>query len=155
LHPKYQGMTVKEKVEKLFGEIKKGHYEFRDEFFETIWVNVTSLAHGDGGTEWLREWLDWASAHSAEHPDFLELTLLSIGAIEFLADDFDLALHHLERAHDLFSARKDEDGVAACYIYRSGRGRYWYRMNPQTIEIEWLPLLIYHHSRKPQTYKIR
>jgi tetratricopeptide (TPR) repeat protein len=109
-------MQAKDRVEELFREIKKGHYKFRDEFFETIWVNQTRLAHGDGGKELLYEILDWANAHAREHPDFLELFCLTIGSLEFLADNFDEALKHLNRGRELFSASNDEDGVAACSI---------------------------------------
>ncbi|MFM9945541.1 MAG: tetratricopeptide repeat protein [Bacteroidia bacterium] len=109
-------MSHIEKIISLFEEIKKGNHSLRDEFFETVWVNSTRLAHNQDVNPFLKEMKDWANTYSLEHPDFFEHMNLSLGFIEFLADNFDVAMKHLNKAHDLFSDRKDEDGMAACSI---------------------------------------
>lgn len=113
-----------EKIEHLFEEIKKGNYSLRDQLFEAISVYFTRLAHLAEGKTLLNNIEDWANTHKAEHPDFYELTNLSIGAVEFLADNYSSAMKYLNKAHELYSDRKDEDGVAATsvfigYIHRS------------------------------------
>ncbi len=109
-------MPYVEKIKLLFEEIKKGHFGVKDEFFETIWVNLTTLAHRVEAKPLLDPIYDWANAHATEQREFFELTNLTRGSIEFLADNFDNGMKFLNLAHASFSDRKDEDGVAASSI---------------------------------------
>lgn len=112
------------KIEHLFDEIKKGNYNLKDELFETISVNFTGLAHLPEGKLLLNQMEEWAVLHLAEHPGFYELINLNRGAIEFLADNYSSAMKYLNKANELYSEKKDVDGVAATsifigYIHRS------------------------------------
>ncbi len=117
-------MELVEKIEHLFNQIKAGNYSATDELFDTIWGNFTRMAHHQKGRQLVTGILEWSETHAAEHRDFFELAVLTMGSIEFLSDNYDAAMKHLNRAHEMFSERNDKDGVAACsvvigFVYRS------------------------------------
>ncbi len=117
-------MTPKQKIEQLFAEIKKGNFKVQDELFETLYVNFTAIAHLPEGVALMEEIGTWATAHQTEHPDLYVLSILSLGTIDFLGDNFDSALKRLNIARELFAKMHNEDGIAACtltigYVHRS------------------------------------
>ena len=106
-------MPLIQKLKGFFEEITKGNYSARDPFFETIWVNFTNLAHNTEVNPLFHQIEQWAYANEKEHPDFLARFNLTMGGIEFLGDNYDRAQTYLNKAHETFSALKDEDGLAA------------------------------------------
>jgi len=105
-----------EKIKSLFEEIKKGNYKLRDEFFETLWLNFTTLAHHADADTLLEQMTQWAIAHAKDHPEFLGLTYLTDGSISFLADNFDRSTKNISKAQEIFSDLKDEDALAAAAL---------------------------------------
>ena len=112
------------KTFQLYDEIKKGRFDLADEFFDSLWVIFTWLAHQEEAKSLLDEMEAWAVTHANDHPEFLAKIYLSLGAIEFLSDSFDAANKHLEQANEIFAELNDEDGIAASnsiigFIHRS------------------------------------
>jgi tetratricopeptide (TPR) repeat protein len=117
-------MQLLQKIEFLFEELKKGHYTVQDEFFETIWVNFTRLSNNQEAKLLLNKINLWAEDVASVHPDLLNWITLCRGFIEFLSDNYDVAINYLHKAYELFKEKNDEDGLAACgicigYLHRS------------------------------------
>jgi len=109
-------VSLIQKIRGLFEEIKKGNDKARDPLFEIMWLHFTTLAHLAEAKPLLDELYQWANAKSREHPDFLGLMNMTLGSIEFLADNFDISDKYLNKAFAYYSEIKDEDGLAATAI---------------------------------------
>jgi len=105
-----------EKTFQLFEEIKKGHFNLADEFFDNMSVVFTWLSHQKKAKLLLNEMETWAETHAKDHPEFLAKIYLSLGAIEFLGDSYDAANKHLDKANQIFAGLNDYDGIAASNI---------------------------------------
>jgi hypothetical protein len=74
------------------------------------------MAHDEKIHALLLEINKWANTHASENPEFLALSNLTLGTVEFLADNYDRGSAYLNKAYDAFAERKDEDGVAAASV---------------------------------------
>ena len=109
-------MPLLSTIQSQFEEIKKGNNSAREKLFESMWTNFTNMAHDEKIHALLLEINSWANAHAAENPEFLALTNLTLGTVEFLADNYDRGSSYLNKAYDSFVERKDEDGAAAASL---------------------------------------
>ncbi|MBK6482072.1 MAG: tetratricopeptide repeat protein [Chitinophagaceae bacterium] len=109
-------MQQVEKTEQLFEELKAGRIITGEVLFEAIWLNFATLAREPEARSLLYNIYEWSKAHTEKYPELFELTNLTIGTIEFLADNFDEAMKYLNTAHLLFADKGNEDGVAATFI---------------------------------------
>ncbi|MBS3913386.1 MAG: tetratricopeptide repeat protein [Bacteroidetes bacterium] len=109
-------MSSIDKLTELFHQLKAGDYSIKDELFETIWINFTRLAFNPKAQPMLAEIYQWTEENQKEHPDFYELSLISKGFILFLQDHFAEAEKILYQAKDLFTEKRDLDGIAATCV---------------------------------------
>lgn len=102
----------------LFEKIIVGQSVSNYTFFESMWSSLTTFANNSESRSLMDKILQWANAHEADNPEFFEFSYLTIGAVEFLSDNFEVANNYLDKAMALYAKRSDEDGIAACSIFK-------------------------------------
>jgi len=103
-----------EKASQLFEEIKKGNMGVADEFFNTLWLNGTTMPKAEA-KELVGNVYDWAKANSQKYHDFFAVATFTASWICYHTEKFDESIQYALEAQKVFEERNDEEGIAASH----------------------------------------
>lgn len=113
-----------EHTQTIFNAVKKGNLALKEDLFESIWQHSTTYAHHLESRPLLHQIYQWSEQNQQADREYFCLSNLTLGFVEFLADQFETGLEYLNKARQLYRDMNDSEGEAACdisigFLYRS------------------------------------